>query len=778
MAKSKRTKKFEKNHLKGVLQRRKEFAKVKQSQQLKAKRQARRDEEGRGSKSNGDGSTNPGPPPTADKLRDMTVDDFFSGGFDIPAEATTNGKKTVAPVVGKRKRNLETTKDQNRIQESDDPVSDEEPEAPAEDHKQQLEELAKKDPEFYEYLKANDAELLDFEGNGDIIGIDELAGSEDEAVEEAQIVQGTKGGSARNNELTISLVKKWQLAMNEKKSLRSAKELVLAFRAAAHSNDEATSKHKYSLSNPEVYHEVIMSALKGIPEVIKHHIPLKEAKGSKIRLDTSSKGFRSLTPLLKSHAISVIHLLETLSDEGTIRQTLSSILLLLPYLLSFKKLLRNLTKTVVEIWSSASNKESSRIAAFLIMRRLVVIGDAGSKENVLKITYQGLVRGSRNTTTHTIQGINLMKNSAAELWILDPTIGYTTGYSFIRQLGIHLRSSITKNSNESYKLIYNWQYVHSLDFWSRVISLSCDSLQEATAGKESPLRPLIYPLVQVTHGAMRLIPTSTYFPLRFHLIRSLLRISSTTTTYIPLASALYEVLTSGELKKRPKQSTLKPLDFSLAIKAPKPYLRTRVYQDGIAEQLVELLTEFFVLYTKNIAFPELALPVMVMLKRWLKETGSGGGGGGGGGGSRAAAARGGQPPNPRLNAQLALVVQKLESNARWVEERRAKVEFAPENRAGVEGFLKEVEWERTPLGAFVVGQRKGREEKRRLIEEGRKEEERKRVEAREDEKMGGFEDDDEMEDGEDGEMGNEEAEGELDASTDEDADEDENGMSE
>ncbi|KAL9070487.1 MAG: hypothetical protein Q9157_005785, partial [Trypethelium eluteriae] len=314
------------------------------------------------------------------------------------------------------------------------------------------------------------------------------------------------------------------------------------------------------------------------------------------------------------------------------------------------------------------------------MRRLVVIGDAGIRENVLRITYQGLVKGSRNTTVHTIQGVNLMKNSAAELWILDPTIGYTTGYSFIRQLGIHLRSSITKNSNEAYKMIYNWQYVHSLDFWSRVISLSCDSLQEATVGKESPLRPLIYPLVQVTHGAMRLIPTSTYFPLRFHLIRSLLRISSTTTTYIPLAPALYEVLTSAELRKRPQKSTLKPLDFSLAIKAAKPYLRTRVYQDGVAEQLAELLTEFFVLYAKNIAFPELALPVTVMLKRWLKEMGSSGGGG------RDARP---QPPNPRLNAQLALVVQKLESNARWVEDRRAKVEYAPDNRAGVEAFLKE-----------------------------------------------------------------------------------------
>ena len=72
-----------------------------------------------------------------------------------------------------------------------------------------------------------------------------------------------------------------------------------------------------------------------------------------------------------------------------------------------------------------------------------MIGDPGIKEAVLKAAYQGLVKGARNITIHTIQGVNLMKNTAAELWGLDANIGYTTGFTFIRQLAIHLRSSIT-----------------------------------------------------------------------------------------------------------------------------------------------------------------------------------------------------------------------------------------------------------------------------------------------------------------------------------------------
>ena len=215
------------------------------------------------------------------------------------------------------------------------------------------------------------------------------------------------------------------------------------------------------------------------------------------------------------------------------------------------------------------------------------------------------------------------------------------------------------------------------------------------------------------------------------------------------------------MKKRPKQSTLKALDFSVSIKAPKPYLHTRVYQDGVGEQVSELFSEFFVLWTKNIAFPELALSVVVLVKRWLKEVNN--------------KARGNA--NDRVNSMIALVVQKLESNSRWIEEKRAKVEFAPNDRAGVEGFLKDVDWEKTPLGAFVASQRKIREEKMKLIEEGRKEEERKRQEEKEDEPMENFSDD-EVDDVQDEENENEDEDEDEDEDEGEDEGEDEDEMSE
>jgi nucleolar complex protein 2 len=309
---------------------------------------------------------------------------------------------------------------------------------------------------------------------------------------------------------------------------------------------------------------------------------------------------------------------------------------------------------------------------------------------------------------------------------------------------MHLRSSITNTSKESYKTIYNWQYVHSLDFWSRVLSQHCDGLVEAQTGKQSALRPLIYPVVQITLGAMRLIPTAQYFPLRFQLTRALLRISRATGTYIPLASSLLEVLTSAEMRKHPRSSTLKPLDFNTAIRAPKSYLRSRTYQDGVGEQVAELLSEFFVLWSKHIAFPELSVPVVVSLKRWLKQV----------------SARSGGNKNAKINQMILLLVQKVEANARWIEERRLTVSYAPRNRTEVESFLKDVDWETTPLGAFVKTQRKLREERAAILEEGRREEEKRREEAKknggDDEMMGGFGGDSGSEDEEEEEWESEE----------------------
>ena len=96
-----------------------------------------------------------------------------------------------------------------------------------------------------------------------------------------------------------------------------------------------------------------------------------------------------------------------------------------------------------------------------------------------------------------------MKNSASELYTIDHAAAYPHAFSYIRQLAILLRNSMKMKSKESYKQVYNWQYVHCVDFWTIILARACGRQVEVERGGESELRPLIYPLVQVSLGAIK-----------------------------------------------------------------------------------------------------------------------------------------------------------------------------------------------------------------------------------------------------------------------------------
>ena len=272
MPQSKATKKFEKKHLKGVLKRRKEFAKVKQRIQTRERKKARRAELEENEQNAGKTATNR-EAANAQKLASMNVDEFFQSPIDIP-ELPQKAKKASASLKAstKRKRDdeenahAETDDDasdigaglQNLLEDGSDAGSDSL--GDPDEHKHELDALAAKDPEFYKYLQENDAELLDFGKNGELEGMDEHDEDEDERDVDQAAADGEDGNEVQEdgmtigtgkNEVTEATVKKWQSAMSERHSIRAAKELSLAFRAAVHPNDDGKMRFKYSISNPD-----------------------------------------------------------------------------------------------------------------------------------------------------------------------------------------------------------------------------------------------------------------------------------------------------------------------------------------------------------------------------------------------------------------------------------------------------------------------------------------------------------------------------------------------
>lgn len=253
---SKATKKFQKDKLADTIKRRKDVAKIKQRKQMDAKKKERKardnaraddvEQEIAAKKLKANAKD--------DKLGEMSMDQFFQGGFEIPEMS----KKKTKPKTGKRKRTpVEEDASEGSDEEmaeasgsADESGSESESGDDVDTHKEQLAGLAEKDPEFYKYLKENDAELLDFAEDADLAEIDTLSASEDE--ETPRKKHKADEPETTGNDLTIKTVKKWKDSMETKQSLRAMKEIVLAFRSAAHMNDEDGGKsYKYSITDPD-----------------------------------------------------------------------------------------------------------------------------------------------------------------------------------------------------------------------------------------------------------------------------------------------------------------------------------------------------------------------------------------------------------------------------------------------------------------------------------------------------------------------------------------------
>lgn len=101
----------------------------------------------------------------------------------------------------------------------------------------------------------------------------------------------------------------------------------------------------------------------------------------------------------------------------------------------------------------------------------------------------------------------------------------------------------------------------------------------------------------------------------------------------------------------------------------------------------------------NIAFPELVIPALVILRKQLKKSHTSG-----------------TSSNGKLNGGIKVLVEKLEANKAWIEERRQKVDFAPNDRTKVANFLAGEDVGKSPLGGQLRRERKLRERQRELLE--------------------------------------------------------------
>ncbi|KAI9207968.1 Noc2p family-domain-containing protein [Polychytrium aggregatum] len=590
-----------------------------------------------------------------------------------------------------------------------------------EEHKKQLEALKEKDPEFYKYLQENDQGLLDFEDDGMDDDDDEDEDAEDLAGDDDDD-QGMDEDDAQvhDNVVTKTMVSAWKDSLIKTQSLRAAKRILLAFKAATtldQSEDESKASLAYVVDDTTVFNSVVLTTIKYVPSVFNTHLGVTAEKPYVPKIPQSGGKWKKIHPLAKSFIGNLVKLLSQITDTTMLQFVLRESEALIPYIVCFPKQGKGYLKELLKLWTSAN--EQIRIVSFLCMRKLAVTQPTPYLDSCLKGAYLAYVSQSKITNVYTWTQIDFSAGCLVELCGLHPVSTYQHAFVYIRQLAIHLRNAITQKTKESFKMVYNWQFLHSLRLWSRVMQTYCDRSSGAEPSSGMSMRPLIYPFVQVALGALRLKPSAKFFPFRFHIVRLLIQLSNKTGTYIPLAAQLFEVFESAELRNKAKPSTAKPMDFIHSIKAPNNYLGTRVYQNNVVDEVVGLMSDYFASFALSISFPELVVPAIIQIKRFVKKS-----------------------KNFTANKQLQQLVEKLEQNSQFIESRRSNVDFSPRDEGKCMNFLQDLDPAVSPLYKYNAARQKLKDQQNAKLVESDEDEEEDELEA---ELEGEDEDEDELE---------------------------------
>uniref|UniRef100_A0A3P8U538 NOC2-like nucleolar associated transcriptional repressor n=1 Tax=Amphiprion percula TaxID=161767 RepID=A0A3P8U538_AMPPE len=591
------------------------------------------------------------------KLEDLTVDEFLLSGFDS-ADEDESEEETPKPKGPKKKEKLNSAATN----------IDDKKKGKASQHKEQLSRLKNKDPEFYKFLQDNDQTLLNFDDTDSSDDEDEKkyhklpsalqeASSDDDDDDEEE--EGQKGLKKSKKEVetikvTDKMIEDWKAALKKEPTPRLFREVTQAFKAAvATTKGEGGAQCRYKVADSSVFNALVLFCIKDIHVTMQRMLNLKPDRDQKkLVFPSSSPKWQKNQIDIKMYLSGVVQLLSCLTEATVITAVLQHANQLIPYYLCLPKQCRHLVKQLLKQWSTG--EETNRVLAFLALNKICRHKQETYLNPILKQMYISYVQNCKFTSPNALPMINFMQRTLTEMYALDTQATYQHAFIYIRQLAIHLRNAMTMKKKETYQSVYNWQYIHCLYLWCRVLS----SLHPSDV-----LQPLIYPLCQVIIVYIALLysqdPTSIFQQVDFN--------------------------------KKPGRMSKKPINFAVILKLNKVNLMEKAYKDGLIDQLYDLILEYFHTQASSIGFPELALPTIIQLKAFLKEC-----------------------KVANYSKPVRQLLEKVQENSSYITGRRQKAAFGVADAAAVAAWEKQVHEEGTPLSRYYSQWKKLREKEIQL----------------------------------------------------------------
>jgi nucleolar complex protein 2 len=465
-----------------------------------------------------------------------------------PPKVKTKKEKSLKKSKTDESKKLKKTVKKTESDDDDDSDADQE-------HTHALEKLKSTDPEFYEFLENNDRKLLKFSVNEDSGDSDEddteekavknekvhkpdekleVASDEsdfDEAGSDDSDEEGPTKPGAKQINITIKMLKEWERELqSDDVSAGTIKNVTVAFRSALQSISTEDIEEKqqtvYRVEGAAIFNGIVQVCVLHLQSALVQFLKVKNLKFAK-----QSRRFKKIIGPMRTYLPDVTKLLETVVSTSILTVLLKHLHQLAPIMPFIFNLTKPILKRLIILW--ATSEDSVRVLAFLCILKITRDQQSKFLKDVLRIMYLNYVKNCKFVSPNTLPGINFMRRSLAEMFGLDMNVSYNIVFMFVRQLAIHLRNAYTERSKENVLCVYNWQYVNSLRLWGDVLSITHNKAQ---------LQPLLYPLVTIVTGVIRLIPSAQYYPVRFHCCKILVDLAKRTNTFIPVLPFMLEVL--------------------------------------------------------------------------------------------------------------------------------------------------------------------------------------------------------------------------------------------
>ena len=524
-----------------------------------------------------------------------------------------------------------------------------------------LKALSQNDPDFYKYLEENDKDMLDFDDEED---------SEDDDDQETKKTTAKKVTEDTLNDWCEKL----RNASGNSSSIGIIKNMMEVFRvsvANAAGDDKFQSSFKLA---PDLFNSICKIAFTemtpGLFKLLFLPVPGSEAAAGKdkTRDVTKCKNWSAISSPVKKYLISLIEVLNVVSEESVVCSLLRHSLHMVPFIQVHIPVFKKFLNRVINLWSSS--QEKVRVLSFLCVLRLIRDRDQQFVDYALKKMYLSFAKNSKLTTTESMPMISFMQQSLVELYTLDQSVAYNHTFVFLRQCAITLRNAMSKPIKDNLRMVFCWPYVHSLVLWQRILCCLHPS---------DVMKPLIFPLVQVMTGVLKLSSSAQFEPLRFHIIKAMVKLSQTTEVFIPVIPFVVNILERIHYpthSKKNKTGDEKRVDFNCLLRVKDT--EDNWYRNAIVRNSYEVLLDYFASQSHRIGFPELAFPPVFRIKKFLKE----------------------KCKNPEDHRLLKQVVDKIEENSKFITDKRTSVTFKFSDSGAVEVWENERHSEGTPLMTF------------------------------------------------------------------------------